>query len=396
MSISKFYTLFWVLYFPLCIGFYHYISFNYIDEILTLILILFAIAKLGLRHNKVVMKEVQVYLAFMMFYVLYSLLIHVTVSDGVWLDLQQQIRPYAVFYTTWLLAPQFTKWQKNLILLVMMLTTMAYLVAFLGGMESVIAYAGESAVLGQLTLVTGMTYYLFKPTKRKTILLSIIIVGIGILGGKSKFFGELVAFIAIVWFFKGRIKLSTFKSMVQVGLLVAAVLFFTWTKFSKYYIIGFQEESLEQMAARPATYQVSLAILKDYFPFGSGLGSFATNAAAVHYSPLYYEYNLSTIWGLTPDNPMFLADAFYPVLAEYGIVGVFMFLVFWWRRYKDVRRLPDVRCYKMGLMCILALVLESTADTSYLSGKGMGYFMLLAMCVSTLRQSRKKRYGTKA
>ena len=32
-------------------------------------------------------------------------------------------------------------------------------------------------------------------------------------------------------------------------------------------------------------------------------------------------------------------------------------------------------------MCMLALFLEGIADTSYLSGKGMGYFMLLAITI---------------
>ena len=78
------------------------------------------------------------------------------------------------------------------------------------------------------------------------------------------------------------------------------------------------------MMARPATYTTATTIIfKDYIPFGSGLGTFATNAAAQYYSPLYYKYGLNDIWGLYPDNPMFLADAFFPTLAEFGMVGLF-------------------------------------------------------------------------
>ena len=43
-----------------------------------------------------------------------------------------------------------------------------------------------------------------------------------------------------------------------------------------------------------------------------------------------------------------------------------------------------------GVMCILALFLEGVADTSYLSGKGMGYFMLLAMAIRGSYTIRKK------
>ena len=80
---------------------------------------------------------------------------------------------------------------------------------------------------------------------------------------------------------------------------------------------------------------------------------------------------------------MFLADAFYPSLAEFGLVGIFFFLIFWRRRIRETNRIIDVVHYRMALMCILALALESTADTSYLSGRGMGYFMILAICLNS-------------
>lgn len=43
-------------------------------------------------------------------------------------------------------------------------------------------------------------------------------------------------------------------------------------------------------------------------------------------------------------------------------------------------------------MCMLALFLEGTADTSYLSGKGMGYFMLLAMSLRGSYITKSKKY----
>jgi hypothetical protein len=39
---------------------------------------------------------------------------------------------------------------------------------------------------------------------------------------------------------------------------------------------------------------------------------------------------------------------------------------------------------------MLALFLEGTADTSYLSGKGMGYFMLLAMALRGSYVTKKR------
>ena len=71
-------------------------------------------------------------------------------------------------------------------------------------------------------------------------------------------------------------------------------------------------------------------------------------------------------------------------------MGIFFFLWFWIRRYKDINRISNLLNYKIALMCMLALFFEGVADTSYLSGKGMGYFMLLAMAIRGSYTIRKK------
>lgn len=389
-SISNFYTLFWVVYFPLCIAFYDAISFQYIDELLTLILIFFTFNKLKKKGNKKRLQETWSYIIIMAFYVIYSLLMAVNVGDAVWQDLQQQVRPYAVFYCTWLLAPQFSEKQKKTILMVMGVTIVAYIALIMTGR---MAFYGEGSfvtpVTGQLALVMAMTYFCFKPMTKKTVITSIVILTIGMLSAKSKFYGEYIVFIAIVWLMHGRIKFASLKTFVQLATLTAAVIFFTWTKFNAYYVEGFGEERIQEMA-RPATYATGVQILGDYFPFGPGLGTFACHAAAVYYSPLYPKYGLDNYWGLTRENPMFLADCFYPVLAQYGWVGLLLFVVFWYRRIKETKYIVDERYYKMALMCILALALESVADTSYLSGKGMGFFMLLAICLNNNSRNNEK------
>lgn len=63
----------------------------------------------------------------------------------------------------------------------------------------------------------------------------------------------------------------------------------------------------------------------DYFPFGCGLGSFGTFASAEYYSPIYEMYGLNHIWGLSKNMPIFICDAFYPELAQFGIIGAILY-----------------------------------------------------------------------
>lgn len=383
-NIAKFYTWFWIIYFPVCIAFTYVVDFDWSDEILTVLLLTYALGKRRyLEKNKLRTTEISIYILLMVSYLAYSLIIQVTTPRGVFLDILQQVRPYAVFYLTWMMAPEFTNKQKRRIKLVMFLSFFGYLVAFIFKPSLVTPFGGEeSAALGQIALCCAMVYYLFSKQTKLNRNIAILIMLLGLISGKSKYFGECVCFIALVMFVKSRIKFTSVFTLLKLAALGAVVIFFTWTKFNAYYVEGFQEDA--EAMARPVTYETGIKIMfKDYIPFGSGLGSFGTAAAAKEYSPLYYKYQLNTIWGLNPENPMFLADAFYPTLAEFGIVGLFFFLWFWKRRLWEANKIHNLIYYRMALMCILALALESTADSSYLSGKGMGYFMILALCLNS-------------
>ena len=390
-GIARFYTLFWVVYFPVCIAFTNVVKFDFSDELLCILLLLYAITKKRfIEKAKKKTGEIKIYIAIMLFYIVYSFVIDITTPQGIWLDILQQIRPYTVFYLTWMLAPQFTETQKKLIVRVMLASFLGYLYFFrtnpyvvspLGG--------GESAALGQIALCCGMIYFLFTEHTKRNRNIAIFLMLLGLASGKSKYIGECIAFIALVVYVDKKIRFDNMATYLKVGLLGTVIIFFTWTKFNAYYVEGFQEEA-ERMA-RPETYKTGLLIMKDYFPFGSGLGTFASAAAAKEYSPLYYKYKIDDIWGLTPENPMFLADTFYPIVySQFGFFGALMFLWFWKRRLQEANRIIDPKYYKMALMCILALALENTADSSYLSGKGMGYFMILAVCLNSNKLLGKK------
>lgn len=375
MSVGKFYTYFWILYFPLCIAFYDSPSIpTWVDEVMTLVLFLYMGMRLGKIREKEAMKEFGIYILIMLFYALYSLVMAVNVSASVFLDFQQQVRPYVVFYCTWLLAPRFNKRQCKYILWAMYVTIILYLPTAMS--------KGEDVAIGQLCLNCAMMYYLFKPETRRNTMIAIGIATVAFVSPKMKFVGEYLALIGILYFLKGRVKAISTKSAIYIALLGGIIVFFTWEKFEPYFVSGLDRTGYDRIA-RPESYKTAWKIItSDYIPFGSGLGTFATNAAAEYYSPLYHKYNLDTIWGMTPDFTSFMADAYYPTLAEYGLFGVFLFVVFWKRRLKTLQNIADLKYYKVGLMAFFALALESVADTSYLSGKGMGYFMILGLMMN--------------
>lgn len=378
-GIARFFTLYWIVYFPTCIAYNDLPGFSSIDEAMTILLFLYTITKYGSRYtNRKPWYEFFVCISIMALYVGYSLMFGANVAESVWLDLMQEIRPYTIIFCTWILNPQFTKKQKKWMLATMVVTLASWIFYH---PESLQSENAEFPVLGQLAICTGMAWYLLtEPTKRNRYI-ALALVLTGMIAPKFKFMGEVVCFIAFIFFLKKRLNFRSPKTMIYCTIVVAIILTITWTRFDGYYISGMSNDEL----ARPMTYKTSLKILYDYFPFGSGMGTFACNGAWQHYSPLYFKYNLNDIWGLSPDAGGFICDAYYPTLAQFGIVGVFFFLWFWKRRMSAINVIVDMRYYRVAMITICCLAIEQTADSSWLSGKGMGYCMLLALCLNANR-----------
>lgn len=378
-QISQFYTLFWIIYFPTCIAYNDLDGFSSIDEMMTVILIAYTLLKRGnVYTNNGPWREFFQFLMILGFYVIYSVFMHVNVWGAVELEIIQQIRPYSVIYCTWILNPQFSVRQKKMMVLSMIITLFSWILYHPESTD--LEFESEFPILGQLAICTGMSYYLFMDGSAYHKRMALLFVLTGLLAPKFKFMGEVVCFVAVMFYLRKPLDYKSPKTVLFLFVLFLIVLFVTWTRFDGYYVTGWNDDNL----ARPKTYRTSFLILRDYFPFGSGMGTFATNAAWRFYSPLYYKYNLNTVWGLD-EGGGFICDAFYPTLAQYGIVGVFLFCVFWKRRLAAMVNIEDMKYYRVALMAFFCLAIEQAADSSYLSGKGMGYFMLLGLCMNANR-----------
>lgn len=370
-QIANFFTLFWIIYFPTCIAYNDLEGFSSVDEVMTVVLMGYTFMKKGhWATNGEPWKEYFQYLIILALYVVYGLTLGRN-PGGVWLDLVQWIRPFSVIYCTWILNPQFTESQKKWMLWSMVLTLGSWI------FYHPISDDSEFPVLGQLAICTGMSWYLFSEDTKKNSWIALALVLTGMLAPKFKFMGEVVCFIAVIFFLREKLDFKNPRVYLTVPLVTAVVLYVTWERFDAYYVTGADNEGL----ARPMTYKTAWKLLWDYFPLGPGMGSLGTLGAWKVYSPIYHEYHLDTIWGLDRGGG-FICDAFYPTLANYGVVGVFLFYVFWKRRLVAFNAIEDMKYYRIFLMAFACLAIEQTADTSFLSGKGMGYCMLLGLCMN--------------
>ena len=139
---------------------------------------------------------------------------------------------------------------------------------------------------------------------------------------------------------------------------------------------------LVPMAPRNALYVGSVAAARDYFPLGAGLGQFGSHMSRVQYSPVYAEYGLNRIWGLSERHPMAITDTFWPmILGETGVFGLVAMFAFLMVVLRDLWRLagqsmaPASRAFVLGALLVYVDALARSLTSGVFVAPPIAYFV---------------------
>lgn len=343
--------IFPIILFNLIFGYYleNVIGFRYIDELCVLLFLLY------LTCNKK-SKEITLFFAVFLFYLFYSYFFSVNPNHQAQLiDFIQQIKPYAIFYffysADWipnLKQMRMLKWLGGFI--VVCFTISYHLYGTDGGLVS------HPLTLGVSAFSFACLFYYFERNSIRIhyfVILAILIMGC--LSMRAKYFGEVLTFIFVILFVKERIRFNLRYIVAGICALVS-LYYVTITKFTFYFVDA-------EGAARAILYANMPLVLIRYIPFGSGFASYATHASGEFYSPLYYDLNIYHGYGMSEDNISYISDTYFPVLAQFGFIGIFLFGLFWYRRYKDIEFLANYNLisYRVGLLILAMVTIESVA-----------------------------------
>lgn len=236
-------------------------------------------------------------------------------------------------------------------------------------------YAYPTYQSAWLSMNVGNALFLFRSTGRKRYLLSafVCLVAVVLVGRRKSFVSACMIFCMFLLMdgtWKARIA-----KIAAGGAAMVAALFTVGRKFLSRFLAvkAYVASDAVETQARTALHLKCIDVARDYFPWGSGLGTFASQPAYDHYSPLYYVYGLDKVRGLEPyagkgGNNNFLLDTWWPhIVAEFGVFGTLLFLTLWLYPLLGALRLPPGKVKKDTLFFILAawcvILLESTGAT---------------------------------
>lgn len=212
-----------------------------------------------------------------------------------------------------------------------------------------------------------------KISSNKTMFYLMILSALAATSLRTKIWGCILSFWMIYYFAyyrKKEIKISTVLFFV-----FPILIFISWDQI-EYYFLG----EIQQESARYQLLAKSIVIAKNHFPFGAGFGTFGSHYSTVYYSPVYYKYGLSKIYGLQKGYAYFVSDNFWPmILGQFGVIGFLGIFVAIYKLFNQINclRKSNVVFYVAGLNILVYLLIESTAASSFVNPSAIPYALLL-------------------
>ena len=328
------------------------------------------------------------------FYLIYSIAIGSNTIGAILMDFVIQIKPYLAFFCVYAIHPRLTDNRKNIIRQTILICSLYVFIIGAAGVfsEDVIEYAfGHDSRLATASSILALFYlYCSNYTKTDKIIFALILA-LGIFSGRSKHFGFFILCVSMAFYFtkSSRMKFNL-KNITILSAVVGLTVLVAWDKIYLYFVTGGfgGGRAANELYARMALYYFATQILMDYIPFGCGFASYGTFASASSYSPIYVKYGMNSMHGLSKSAPDFVTDTYYPVLAQFGFVGIFLFFLFWINMAKRAVKAFLNGFHKESLIALTIIVfflIECTSDSTLTHNRGMFMMMLLGLLFSDIK-----------
>ena len=370
------------------------LGFSYTDELCVVFVLLLYGHRVAASKAWLFNKAFLITLFIFGFYLVYSFIIQSNTKGAIMLDFIIQIKPYLSFFCVYALRPELSDSQKRML---RQLVVLCSLYVFMVGLtsfayEDIIEYTfGHRSRIATASSILAIIYLYGSDYTRMDKYAFTLILAIGLMSTRSKHFGFFVVSVLLVFYINrpDKIKLN-FRNVIFAVSALALTVLAAWEKIHYYFITGGfgSGRSADDLYARMALYYFATLILKDFFPFGSGFASYATHASGTSYSSIYAKYNMNHMHGLTKTSPAFVADTYYPALAQFGYAGIVLFFYFWFYLFRKA-----VRMYLKGflkesalvVMMVVFFIIECTSDATLTHNRGMFMMMLLGLVSSEVK-----------
>lgn len=156
-----------------------------------------------------------------------------------------------------------------------------------------------------------------------------------------------------------------------------------------------QKYFFNESTSRALLLRTGLEISRKYFPLGAGFANFATSASYKEYSALYYEYGFNLIYALKEgsNGSTELTDCYWPaVIGEMGIIGLILMILLLFNIGKKL--INKSKNNKWSYLCALFMIatsLFSSIVTGVFSSDIMIAYVIIVCLACNISSTEKNK-----
>lgn len=144
--------------------------------------------------------------------------------------------------------------------------------------------------------------------------------------------------------------------------------------------------------ARGALSYTSLKIAMNFFPLGTGFGTFASWMSGVYYSPIYQLYGISGVYGLTQEWPQLVSDVYWPmIIAQNGFIGLVLYIFSVYCLFRIIIKCSkiDKRLFLAGMGALSYLLISSIAESAFVNPLALPLAFVIGLCICIYKQRER-------
>lgn len=221
----------------------------------------------------------------------------------------------------------------------------------------------------------------------------LFVLSFGLLSLRVKFFAFYFVAIIILFFGKKLVKIPRKTLLIVLGIF----LFIMSIVFKDQLIMYFSFDAIDEGWSRGIVLYYSFIIGNDFFPFGTGFGTYSSYFSGKYYSWVYEVYGIENVYGISKIYWGFIADQFWPmVLGQFGYFGLIAFITIIYKyimlfivNLKSSMNLRQKQFMYVSLLGLLLLLIDSSSDAIFTQNRAVVIFSLFGLLINSYKSSNE-------
>jgi hypothetical protein len=235
----------------------------------------------------------------------------------------------------------------------------------------------------RLSFAISFIFIILYPKYIKKSYLLVFILLIGLVTLRVKYFGFLLIALLFIYYRRIIVKINK-RYFYALMMLIPIGLFIIFKDWIYFYFVN-------NDWSRNILLKYSFKIGADFFPLGTGFGSYACYfSGQENYSWVYAHYGIDDVWGISKEFNSFLSDQYWPMIlgqfGYFGLLAMFLIIIKYFEILIGLLNSTESVFVKNSVIAtvlgLILLLIDSTSDAIFSQNRGVVIFIIIALVVN--------------